>query len=151
MARRPRISAALRRHVTERDGRCCAYCRSPLVVGIPMVVEHIVPLAAGGAAVADSLCLSCYRCNEFKGPRQQAVDPRDGQLAPLFHPRQQRWGDHFAWADDGVTIRGLTATGRATITLLQLNSAWLVQARRIWVLVGLQPPLEEPDPPGQRK
>ncbi len=150
MARRPRISAALRRQVTERDGRRCAYCRSPLVVGIPMVVEHIVPLAAGGTSVADNLCLSCYRCNEFKGPRRQAADPRDGRLAPLFHSRQQRWGDHFAWAGDGVTIGGLTPTGRATIALLRLNSDWLVQARRIWLLVGLQPPLEEPDPPGQR-
>lgn len=151
MTRRPRVSAALRRQVTERDGRRCAYCRSPLVVGIPMVVEHIVPLVAGGASVVENLCLSCYRRNEFKGPRQQAADPLDGQLALLFHPRKQRWGDHFAWADDGVTIRGLTPTGRATIALLQLNSAWLVQARHIWVLVGLQPPLEEPDLPGQRK
>ncbi len=142
MARRPRISAALRRQVTERDGRRCAYCRSPLVVGIPMVVEHIVPLAAGGTSVADNLCLSCYRCNEFKGPRRQAADPRDGRLAPLFHSRQQRWGDHFAWAGDGVTIGGLTPTGRATIALLRLNSDWLVQARRIWILVGLQPQLE---------
>ncbi len=96
MARRPRVSAALRRQVTERDGRRCAYRRSPLVVGIPMVVEHIVPLAAGGAFTADNLCLACYRCNEFKGPRQHAADPRDGQGVPLFHPRQQRWADHFA-------------------------------------------------------
>ncbi len=108
MARRPRIPAALRRHVTERDGRRCAYCRGPLVVGIPMVVEHIIPLV----------------------------------ITPLFHPRQQRWGEHFAWAGDGVTIEGLTPTGRATIALLQLNSDWLIQARRIWMLVGLQPPLE---------
>ncbi len=107
-----------------------------------MVIEHIIPLVAGGASVADNLCVSCYRCNEFKGPRQQAADPRDDQLAFLFHPRQQRWGDHFAWADDGVTLRGLTPTGHATIALLQLNSDWLVQARRIWMLFGLQPPLE---------
>ena len=48
-----------------------------------------------------------------------------------------------------MTIEGLTPTGRATIALPQLNSDWLVQARRIWVLVGLQPPLEEPAPPGR--
>ena len=40
-----------------------------------MVVEHIVPLAAGGTFGMDNLCLSCYRCNEFKGARQQAPDP----------------------------------------------------------------------------
>ena len=116
--------------------------RGPSIVGIPMVIEHVVPLVAGGASIADNLCLSCYRCNEFKGPRRQATDPHDGQLVHVFHPRQQRWGDHFAWAADGVTVRGLTPTGRATVELLHLNSDWLVQARRIWVLVGLQPPLE---------
>jgi hypothetical protein len=31
---------------------------------------------------------------------------------------------------------------RATIELLRLNNPWLVQARRIWILVGLQPSLE---------
>lgn len=54
----------------------------------------------------------------------------------------QRWTEHFSWEDDHVTIRGLTPAGRATLTLLRLNNPWLVQARRIWILVGLQPPLE---------
>lgn len=106
-----------------------------------MVVEHIVPLAAGGSSTAENLCLSCYRCNEFKGPRLGAPDPLDGQIVALFHPRQQRWGDHFAWADDGVNLVGRTSSGRATIELLRLNSDWIVQARRIWLLAGLQPPL----------
>jgi hypothetical protein len=112
-----------------------------MVVGIPMVVEHIVPLAASGVSIAENLCLSCYRCNEFKGSRQDAPDPSDGQIVPLFHPRQQQWSEHFAWENDDVTVRGLTPSGRATIDLLHLNSDWIVQARRIWMLVGLQPPL----------
>jgi hypothetical protein len=111
-------------------------------VGIPMVVEHSVPLVAGGTSVAHNLCLSCYRCNEFKGPRQEAIDPHDGHLVPLFHPRQQRWLDHFSWVDEATRINGLTPTGRATVAHLHLNNDWIVQARRIWILVGLQPPLE---------
>ncbi len=107
-----------------------------------MVVEHIVPLVAGGASTMDNLCLSCYRCNEFKGSRQQAADPQTGQMSTLFHPRRQRWPEHFTWEDDNVTARGLTPSGRATLALLRLNSPWLVQARRIWILVGLQPPLD---------
>lgn len=102
-----------------------------MVVGIPMVVKHIVPLVAGGASTVENLCLSCYRCNEFKGPRRAALDPLDGSAVSLFHPRQQRWGEHFAWEDDGVTVRALTSPGRATIDLLRLNNDWLVQARRI--------------------
>jgi hypothetical protein len=133
---------ALRRRVTALDGGRCAYCRSPLIVGIPMVVEHIVPLIAGGTSTIENLCLSCYRCNEFKGARQQAIDPDAGQFVPLFHPRQQTWADHFTWAGDSVTIEGLTPTGRATIALFRLNSDWITQARRIWIAVGLQPPLE---------
>lgn len=142
MPRRPAISAAVRRRIVEIDGRRCAYCRSPMVVGIPMVIEHILPLVAGGTSTPENLCLSCYRCNEFKGPRTDAPDPRDGRIARLFHPRREQWREHFAWRDDGVTVRGLTPSGRATIRLLQLNSDWIVQARRIWVLVGLQPPPE---------
>src|SRR5579871_2577164 len=140
MARRPRVSAALRRRVAESDGQRCAYCRSPLVVGIPMVVEHILPLVAGGTSEADNLCLSCYRCNEFKGPRRTALDPRTGQEVALFHPRRQQWSDHFAWDEEGLTVVGLTPTGRATIILLRLNNEWLRKARRIWRSVELQPP-----------
>lgn len=113
-----------------------------MIVGIPMVVEHIVPLAAGGASTADNLCLSCYRCNEFKGARQEAPDPDNDTIVALFHPRRQRWTDLFSWENNGETIRGRTPQGRATIALLRLNSAFLLQARRIWIVVGLQPPLE---------
>jgi hypothetical protein len=142
MARRPTVPARVRQRIEDLDGHRCAYCRSPLVVGIPMVVEHIIPLVAGGASTVDNLCLSCYRCNEFKGPRQEGRDAETAQTVALFHPRRQQWTEHFAWDDGGATVRGLTPCGRATVTLLRLNSPWLVQARRIWMLVGLQPPLE---------
>jgi 5-methylcytosine-specific restriction endonuclease McrA len=65
MPRRRRISAAVRRQMMERDRQRCAYCRSPMFMGIPMVIEHIVPLVRGGSSTFDNLCLACYRCNEF--------------------------------------------------------------------------------------
>ena len=142
MPRRRRISAALRRQITERDTQRCAYCRSPMIVGIPMVIEHIIPLVRGGSSTPDNLCLACYRCNEFKGSRTEAVDPRDGQLTPFFHPRRQRWSEHFAWGEHGNTMVGLTSCGRSTIEALRLNNDWIVQARRLWILAGLHPPLE---------
>lgn len=46
-----------------------------------MVVEHIVPLAAGGTSTLDNLCLSCYRCNEFKG---HASSRQTRRIADLF-------------------------------------------------------------------
>jgi HNH endonuclease len=97
MPRRRRISAAVRRQIIERDTQRCAYCRSPMIMGIPMVIEHIIPLVSGGASTPDNLCLACYRCNEFKGSRTEAADPLDGQLAVLFYPRLQRWSEHLVW------------------------------------------------------
>lgn len=38
---------------------------------------------------------------------------------PLFHPRQDEWDEHFAVV--GITIEGLTPTGRATLLLLEMN------------------------------
>jgi 5-methylcytosine-specific restriction endonuclease McrA len=142
MAQRPKISAALRRRIAGLDGQRCAYCRSLMVVGVPMVSAHIMPLVAGGTSAAENLCRSCYHCNEFTGPRQDAPDPHDDQIVPLFHPRQQQWHEHFAWRNDLVTVSGLTPSRPPTIDLLHLNNDWIVQARRIWILSGLQPPLE---------
>jgi hypothetical protein len=113
-----------------------------MIMGIPMVIEHIIPLIGGGSSTPDNLCLACYRCNEFKGSRTEAADPRDGKLTPFFHPRQLRWLEHFAWSEHGDTMTGLTSCGRTTIEALRLNNDWIVQARRLWILVGLHPPLE---------
>ena len=142
MPRRPRITAAVRRYVTAREGQRCAYCRSPILVGIPMVVDHIIPLTAGGSSTLENLCLACYRCNEFKGSRTEAPDPHDGQVTPFFHPRQGHWHTHFTWQEEQVTLEGLTPGGRTTIAALRLNDAWLVQARRLWLLLGLHPPVD---------
>lgn len=142
MAPRKSISARLRRQVGERSGFRCSYCRSPEMVGVPMVVDHVIPLAAGGATTLDNLALACYRCNEFKGARVSATDPQTGETVPLFNPCTQEWHRHLAWSADGLRIRGLTAVGRATVEALRLNNEWLIRARRIWISAGLHPPLE---------
>ncbi len=139
---RRKISSTVRRQIAELAGHRCSYCRSPEWVGIPMVMEHVIPLAVGGASDSENLCLACYRCNEFKGVRVDARDPLSGDTVPLFHPGRQAWQEHFAWSEDGVHVIGRTACGRATIAALRLNNDWLVQARHIWVLAGLHPPLE---------
>jgi hypothetical protein len=107
-----------------------------------MVVDHIIPLAVGGVSEIENLCLACYRCNEYKGARVEATDPLTGGAVTLFRPHVQRWSEHFAWSNNGLYMVGLTAYGRATIEMLHLNDNRLVQARQIWLLVGLHPPLE---------
>ena len=47
------------------------------------------------------------------------TDPDTGELTPLFNPRSDAWSEHFAW--DGVWLRGKTAIGRATVTVLDIN------------------------------
>jgi 5-methylcytosine-specific restriction endonuclease McrA len=54
-----------------------------------MVVDHVVPLAAGGTSNIENLCLACYRCNEFKGPKSDALDPLSDKQVSLFKPNVQ--------------------------------------------------------------
>jgi hypothetical protein len=60
----------------------------------------------------------------------------------LFHPRQQRWRDHFSWNDDATLIVGLSPSGRATVETLQLNREGLVALRRLLYAAGEHPPPE---------
>src|SRR5262245_16214878 len=110
-----------------------------MIVGIPMVIEHIIALANGGSSPPDHLCLACDCGNEFKGSRTEAADPRDRKFTLFFHPRLQRWFEHFAWCEQGDTMDGLTSCGRPTIEALRLNHDWIVPARRLRTLVGLHP------------
>lgn len=142
MPPRKNVPSRLRRQVIERDHHRCSYCQSPDVVGVPMVVDHVIPQKAGGTTGLTNLTSACYRCNEFKGARINAVDPQTGETVSLFNPCAQEWHKHFAWSGDGLRILGQTAIGRATVDALRLNNAWLVAARRIWVQAGLHPPLE---------
>lgn len=142
MTSRPRISALLRQQVTLDFANRCAYCQSPQEVGIPMVLDHCLPLSMGGATERENLCLCCYRCNEFKGAKTHTFFPEVHESIPLFNPRTQIWQDHFTWSDDGLTIRGLTPCGQATIETLHLNEDRWIRARKIWIIAGLHPPLD---------
>ncbi len=105
-----------------------------------MHIEHIVPLAEGGSSNEDNLWLACPLCNLHKGIQTHAADPATAKLTRLFHPRQQRWSEHFEWSNDGVKILGKTDVGRATISALRLNNDLLMRARQRWVLASWHPP-----------
>jgi len=103
-------------------------------------MEHIVPFSKGGESNSDNLALVCNGCNNHKYNRIKGFDKITSTEVPLFHPRQQLWGDHFAWETDMAFLIGLTATGRSTIHTLQLNRPELVSMRRILIRVHLHPP-----------
>jgi len=137
------VSPDLRRQVAKDAGHRCGYCLSDEVLtGLPLSVDHIVPVAAGGPTTRENLWLACRPCNEFKGAQTHAEDPETGEIVPLFNPRTQDRHAHFAWNDDKTRIIGLTPTGRATVMALQLNRSILVRARWRWVMAGWHPPQE---------
>ena len=63
-----------------------------------------------------------------------------GEDAPLFHPRRQRWDEHFAWEEGFDVVIGLTPAGRATVVALRLNREGLVNFRRVLYAQGKHPP-----------
>lgn len=96
--RRDALSRALRTRVAEQGLHRCGYCQTQeLIVGMPMEIEHIIPLAAGGTSEEDNLRLACPRCNLHKADRTHVLDPLTKELVPLYDPRRQVWEKHFSW------------------------------------------------------
>lgn len=85
---RARMSAALRRFVTDRAGDRCEYCRFPQIAALlTFEVEHVIAEKHGGATTAENLALACPYCNRHKGTDLGSIDPEAGVLTPFFNPR----------------------------------------------------------------
>ncbi len=139
-----RVAEDLRRLVAERARGFCEYCRSPRRYSVaPFSIEHIQPRARGGGHRFENLAFACLGCNGHKYAKTVAADPVTGKSAPLFHPRRQRWNEHFAWSEDFTLIIGRTPTGRATVETLQLNREGTVNLRKLLFAAGVHPPPEE--------
>lgn len=116
------MSSEIRKHVRERAGNTCEYCclhqnDSPLA---SLHLEHIIPIVHGGGDDLYNLALACIDCNLHKGTNLAGIDPETGALIELFHPRKQRWEDHFEWI--GIYVHGKTGVGRTTVRVLCMNS-----------------------------
>lgn len=123
------IDAATKRLVRQRASQRCEYCglhqnNSPLAA---LQIEHINPKKHGGADDDHNLALACIDCNLAKSSNIAGRDPVTSQLTLLFHPRQDRWDEHFEM--DGIHIIGLTAIGRTTVYVLNMNSDYQLELR----------------------
>jgi 5-methylcytosine-specific restriction endonuclease McrA len=137
------ISETLRQQVSAEAAHCCEYCRTcRQIIGMPLVIDHIIPQSRGGNDKRENIAAACYRCNEFKGAKTEGIDPATGVLVPLFNPRLQIWKKHFAWANGGTHIIGLTPTGRATVVALRMNNEYVVESRQLWITMNRHPPLD---------
>jgi hypothetical protein len=129
------MNAGTRDAVRRPAGHRCEYCllhqeHSEIVHHI----EHIVAKQHGGSDAPDNLGLACHRCNLKKGPNLTGIDPVTGETVSLFHPRRDRWIEHFQFR--GSRIEGLTPTGRATVYVLAVNDARRLDLRSELLLDG---------------
>ena len=137
------IPVAIDRAVRQRAREQCEYCRAPEHINTdPFSIEHIHPVALGGGNDEENLALSCLGCNLAKGARIDAVDPATALRVALFHPRLDRWSEHFEWSENLERIEALTAKGRVTILALDLNRQKLCNLRRVLIRSELHPPNE---------
>jgi hypothetical protein len=126
--------------VAQRAGHRCEYCRAPeAVFNFPFEVEHITPSIHGGADHESNWALSCRSCNLHKSDAEDGIDAQTARTVALFHPRLQRWEDHFAVNEVTGGVNGVTAIGRATVARLRMNGPAQLSARREWVRLRLFP------------
>ncbi len=130
------MDAATRQLVRRRAGDRCEYCRIPqdATPFIPLHVEHICARQHAGDDGPNNLALACDRCNAYKGPNLVSIDPETEDVVRLFNPRQDDWSEHFCRKLGKIV--GLTAIGRASVRLMNMNAPRRVQLRQAWLDSG---------------
>jgi hypothetical protein len=135
------MAISLEDRVRQRANGRCEYCQLPQAASpLGFQIDHVIARQHGGTWTFGNLALSCPHCNAHKGPNIGSRDPtgRVKGLIPLFNPRRHRWSRHFLW--EGPTLRGLTAIGRATIQVLDMNDSEEVALREALIHEGIFPP-----------
>lgn len=64
-------------------------------------------------------------------------DPETRDDVPIYNPRRDVWSEHFHW--DGIRLVGTTATGRATVSALDLNRPVILAIRALERALGRHP------------
>ncbi|NER83927.1 MAG: HNH endonuclease [Leptolyngbya sp. SIO1D8] len=138
------ISVALRQLVRDRAQNTCEYCLIPeIAVLVPHEVDHVIAEKHGGQTIADNLALACTLCNKYKGSDVASIDPDNGEIVRLYRPnrvgeaspRENRWAEHFRL--NAGEVSPLTAIGRVTVRLLQLNRSERVAERHLLFAANL--------------
>jgi len=132
------ISRRRRDEVAQRAGYNCEYC---LIreedSGFSHQIDHIISVKHGGGSAVDNLAYACGLCNRPKGADVASIDRQSGGVIRLFHPRKDRWTDHFR-LNSGF-VEPSTEIGAATIRLLRLNAMERIAERRELQELGYYP------------
>jgi hypothetical protein len=100
-------------------------------------VDHIVSRKHGGLSTQENLAYACVECNRHKGSDVASIDPDTGEAVPLFHPRHDRWADHFRLEVE--RIEPTSSVGSVTVRVLRLNAAERLAERRLLQSLGVYP------------
>ena len=125
------MDATVRDFVRHRAGHRCEYCllQQEHLPFSRFHVEHIIPRKHGGDDHPGNLALACDRCNSHKGANLTGIDPETSAIIALFNPRTHDWEEHFRLSDS--IIVGLTAVGRTTVRVLNMNEERRVRLRAV--------------------
>ena len=125
------IPTALRVLVRDRANNACEYCLIPeIAVLSSLEVDHIIAEKHGGKTIEGNLALACSICNKHKGSDLASIDPKNGEIVRLYHPRQDFWNKHFQLLKSGE-IKPLSPIGRVTAKLLNMNQANRIDERQL--------------------
>jgi 5-methylcytosine-specific restriction endonuclease McrA len=111
---------------------------------VRFTVDHVIPVSLGGKDNLDNLTLACFHCNRHKTNRLTAIEPEWQIEVALFNPRQDSWQEHFIWSMDGLSIVGISTTGKATVVALLLNRERVIPIRAADREIGRHPPIDDP-------
>ena len=132
------MDKALEQQVRRRARGLCEYCRMPQSASkLTLPIDHIIARQHGGETVAENLALCCGRCNLSKGPNIAGLDPETKHLTRLYHPRKDKWVEHFRY--EGAVMVGLTDVGRTTIAVLAMNQPHQRAVRQALMEEGVVP------------
>jgi hypothetical protein len=132
------VDKRLEQQVWLRAHSRCEYCHFPSEFAeYPFHIDHIIAEKHDGKTEPENLALSCFYCNTSKGPNIAGIDALSGELTPLYHPRKHDWNEHFRW--DGALLVGISAIGRVTVRVLNINDAAALNVRRFLMAEGRYP------------
>ena len=135
------VTRKQREKVAKRARYSCEYCCSQENFATQSFsVEHIIPRSQGGKTELGNLAYSCAGCNGHKYTKMEGYDFISKKNVPLYHPRKDKWQDHFSWNDDFTLILGITPTGRVTVETLALNREGVRNLRSVLSKIGEHPP-----------
>lgn len=144
MGRSP-ISKEIQAQVRNRAKGLCEYCHAvEMWQYVRFTIDHVIPQVRGGSDDVENLALACFNCNRKKSSHITGIVPSSGKEVRLFNPRRDLWSNHFIWAQDKVTMVGLTDIGEATIERLAMNRERVLLIRQADKQIGRHPPDSDP-------